>query len=52
MDAKTQYSILKKSGDLLEFYPELTGVWAEDKKAFTQIYELTINGIIDDYEEL
>ena len=46
--AKAQYNMLKKSGDLLDLYPELSGEsWAKDKKDFTEIYTLTMNGVID-----
>ena len=47
MKAKQQYNILKKSGDLLEFYPELTGIWKEDEKQWNEIYNTIINGIVD-----
>jgi hypothetical protein len=33
-EAKSIYDSLLKSGDLLDFYPNLTGVWLEDKKEF------------------
>lgn len=33
-EVKTMYDTLLLSGDLLEFYPSLTGVWEKDKKEF------------------
>lgn len=39
MSAKTQYKTLLKSGILLEMYPEMTGVYEDDKHEFERIYE-------------
>lgn len=32
------YNSLRDSGDLKELYPNLTGIWKEDKKAFSLLY--------------
>lgn len=46
--AKQQYNMLRKAGDLLDLYPELTGEsWGKDKVLFMDIYLATMNGIID-----
>jgi hypothetical protein len=52
MDARRQYNILLKSGDLLELYPELTGKWSKDKEVFTELFETMTRGVIDlDYTD-
>jgi hypothetical protein len=43
--AKETYNNLLKSGDLLDMFPMLEGVWQEDKEIFLEMYELN-EGII------
>lgn len=55
---KQEYDALKKSGDLLDMFPDLTGSWSKDKKEFTNYWEsnqqiLSDMDVIieDDFEE-
>ena len=37
--AKKEYDILLKNEELLEMFPDFTGRWGKDKKAFLQYWE-------------
>lgn len=39
MKASKEYNLLLESGELLELYPELSGVWEKDKKRFIYMWE-------------
>lgn len=39
MKARSEYNILLDLGELEELYPNLTGVWKQDKEIFTCIWE-------------
>lgn len=39
MKARSEYNILLDLGELEELYPNLTGVWEQDKENFTFIWE-------------
>jgi len=39
MKVKEQYDDLLNSGDLLEMFPHLSGIWTKDKLEFIKIYE-------------
>ena len=39
MEARKEYEVLLRGGDLLEMFPKLSGQWERDKKIFTKIYE-------------
>ena len=45
MRAKKEYEVLLNNGELLEMYPELSGVWSKDKKRFTKIWEQNVEAI-------
>ena len=45
MSAIKQYEFLLESGDLLELYPGLSGIWKDDKDKFTKLYNLNIEAI-------
>lgn len=49
-EARSIYDSLLKSGDLFDFYPNLTGVWIEDKKEFIKQYNTTQKLLEDQYE--
>ena len=38
--AKQTYNVLLKSGDLLELFPDLCGLWSKDKEEFLEMFEL------------
>ena len=39
MDAKKEYKALLDSGELQIMFPDLSGKWIKDKKAFTSAWE-------------
>jgi len=39
MKARSEYNILLDLGELEELYPNLTGVWEQDKEKFIAIWE-------------
>lgn len=47
MSAHKEYEFLKANGVLLELFPELSGEWADDKKVFTQMWDLNNNALKD-----
>jgi hypothetical protein len=47
---KSIYESLLKSGDLLEFYPELTGEWKSDQAEFQLQYEFNKDFLLGDFE--
>lgn len=54
MESRAEYNNLLDAGELLEMYPELSGVWQEDKNRFLEIWEQNAEAIkhIDvDYNE-
>lgn len=47
---KSIYESLLKSGDLLGFYPELTGEWKKDKEDFRLQYEFNNESLLGGFE--
>lgn len=47
---KSIYESLLKSGDLLDFYPELTGEWKKDKEDFRLQYEFNNESLLGGFE--
>lgn len=37
-EIRSLYDFLLESGDLLDFFPQLEGEWAKDKKEFAELY--------------
>lgn len=49
-EAKSIYESLLESGDLLDFYPNLTGDWSTDQKVFISQYSST-QRLLEDLDE-
>ena len=47
MSEHKEYEFLKANGVLLELFPELSGEWVDDKKVFTQMWDLNNNALKD-----
>lgn len=47
MKASKEYNILLESGELLELYPELSGIWSKDNKKFTHMWEQNQDILMD-----
>mgnify|MGYP003650680768 CR=1 FL=1 len=56
MSARSEYNMLADLGELLELYPNLTGIWEKDQDKFTSVWErnqeVLGNINIEDFEEL
>lgn len=49
-EAKSIYESLLESGDLFDFYPNLTGDWSVDQKVFISQYSST-QRLLEDIDE-
>ena len=47
MSAHKEYEFLKANGVLLALFAELSGEWVDDKKVFTQMWDLNNNALKD-----
>ena len=47
MSTHKEYEFLKADGVLLKLFPELSGEWVDDKKVFTQMWDLNNNALKD-----
>ena len=47
---KMVYQSLLESGDLLDMYPNLLGIWKEDEKDFRVQYEFNNENLPGDFE--
>lgn len=45
MKVKREYDVLLDSGELMEMYPGLSGLWKKDRDKFTRIWEQNIEAI-------
>ena len=50
-EIKNLYDTLLSSGDLFDFYPEMTGEWGEDKKEFTRQFNFNQKLLEEDQED-
>lgn len=46
--AKKEYEQMKKSGDLQDLFPMLSGNWQEDKEFFTDMFYLNNDALHED----
>ena len=49
-EMKAIYQSLLDSGDLMKMFPDLTGVWEQDKTQFSQQYDMGEQMIEDDFD--
>ena len=45
MKVRNEYNVLLESGELLEMFPALSGLWAKDRARFTSAWERNIEAI-------
>lgn len=47
-EAESMYRAMLESGELFDLFPDLTGIWKEDKYKFIQGYNFNISIINED----